>query len=410
MIIYRWSPHGSKNLEDLVPLSDKFFKNWVKSMTTPIAIMHDQEPLDFDLWSAADFADRWQQLVKQRNFSSHHLDPEIIQYQIGLHLRAFTGPGSNLYDLELLVHSEQNSEQVLKYQEHGFLPVYYWSHALIAADWFRYAEHDPVLEYDVNNFAYDFLIYNRAWTNTREYRLAFAELLADHNLVSSCLTTFSPTDNGQYYTDHEFKNASLAIKHRTLHQIYQPNQHPSSSSADYNNQDYITSGMEIVLETLFDDSRLHLTEKTLRPIACGKPFILAATPGSLQYLRSYGFETFGEYIDESYDLVTDPRERLESIIFEMCRIAAMPQDQKLVLWHKLQAVAKRNQQKFFSRDWQQNIEQEFFNNLDTALETLEQNCTGKYWRKSLTMPHISSSTGKSKEDIVALENWLKERN
>jgi hypothetical protein len=46
-----------------------------------------------------------------------------------------------------------------------------------------------------------------------------------------------------------------------------------------------------VAETVFD-TRIHLTEKTLRPIACGHPFILAAGPGSLKYLQTYGFRTF----------------------------------------------------------------------------------------------------------------------
>jgi hypothetical protein len=78
-------------------------------------------------------------------------------------------------------------------------------------------------------------------------------------------------------------------------------------------EDYEATDIEVVLETLFDDSRLHLTEKSLRPIAVAQPFILAGTHGSLEYLRSYGFKTFGDVWDESYDLVEDPAERLIQI-------------------------------------------------------------------------------------------------
>jgi hypothetical protein len=168
--------------------------------------------------------------------------------------------------------------------------------------------------------------------------------------------------------------------------------------------------MEIVLETLFDDTRLHLTEKTLRPIACGKPFMLAATPGSLQYLRNYGFETFGEHIDESYDSIVDPRKRLTAIAGEMQRISSLPVDQKSLLWENLNCIAKRNQRRFFNKDWQNSIEQEFYTNLNAAMSKIKKCCTGKYWHKSLTRPLTSGSTGRPPEQIQALHQWLKDRN
>ena len=86
-----------------------------------------------------------------------------------------------------------------------------------------------------------------------------------------------------------------------------------------------------MLETLFDDTRWHLTEKSLRPSACGKPFMLAATAGSLQYLRSYGFKTFSGLIDESYDLIVEPHLRLQSIAQEMQRISQLSPNKKYKL-------------------------------------------------------------------------------
>jgi hypothetical protein len=73
---------------------------------------------------------------------------------------------------------------------------------VIAQDWFRYAKHDPVLEHHGCTFDQDFLIYNRAWGGTREYRLLFAQLLVDNNLVSRSLTSFAAIDNGQHYQEH----------------------------------------------------------------------------------------------------------------------------------------------------------------------------------------------------------------
>jgi len=412
VIIYRWNPHGSKKLDDLTPVDDRFSRDRVASMTTPIAIMHDQEPLDFNLWSKEDFFQYWCTMNPERAKECHQKgqDSKRIEYEGKLHLRSIAGPSSNLYNYVLLVHSEQNSSQIQKYQQHDFLPVYYWSHAIIAADWFRYAAHDPLLEYNCKNIKYDFLIYNRAWSGTREYRLTFSKMLVEHNLVNQCLTTFSHTDNGQYYTEHIFKNPRLAVNLTNLHQRFQPNQHLSCASADYNNQDYQTTGIEIVLETLFDDTRWHLTEKALRPIACGKPFMLASSAGSLQYLRNYGFETFGNYINEDYDQISDPHKRLQSIVLEMQRISSLSDAEKKSLWEQLHVVAKRNQQHFFSKDWQHSIIQEFCQNLDSAMTIMNQNCTGAYWRGPKALPPAFRSSSRDLVTEKIFETYLKLHN
>ncbi len=410
IIIYGWIPHGSKKLENLnrmLPL----YHSWIHDMTTPIMIMHDQEPLQFDLWSDNDFLAWWDQEIIRNNYNQHNRDPEKLMYQISLHLRGVANPSTNLYDHMIITHSEQNSSQVAVYQEHGFLPVYFWSHALIAADWFRYAAHDPwITNIDINAIDKDFLIYNRAWSGSREYRLTFFELVAAAKIDIHCLTSFSAIDNGINYTNHQFKNTSLSISSTRLHEIFVPNQHLSSASADYNNLDYKRSGIEVVLETLFDDSRWHLTEKTLRPIACGMPFILTSTAGSLQYLRNYGFETFDGLINEEYDSIADSKQRLKAIVNEMERIAALPELEKRQLWKNLRVIASRNKDRFFSQEWQTSIEDEFYHNLDSAINVMEQNCTGKYWAKSKTMPLSSSAASRSTEELQALEHWLAARN
>jgi hypothetical protein len=80
---------------------------------------------------------------------------------------------------------------------------------------------------------------------------------------------------------------------------------------------------------LFDDDRLHLTEKSLRPIACKQPFILAATHGSLQYLKDYGFKTFDSVWDENYDTIEDPYQRMLAIIQLMKNICAWTPEEKI---------------------------------------------------------------------------------
>jgi hypothetical protein len=199
----------------------------------------------------------------------------------------------------------------------------------------------------------------------------------------------------------------LAITRTDLETVLPPNTHDSHASADYNNQDYAQTGMEIVLETLFDDSRLHLTEKALRPIACGKPFMLVATAGSLEYLRSYGFETFGDLIDESYDLETDPVARLAAVIQEMTRISALNPFDKIVLWNQLHQIAERNKQRFFSAAWQASIVQEYVDNMNQAIITVNQHCTGKHWKQLQELDCANSiPSTRSQEEIDQVLAYL----
>jgi hypothetical protein len=61
----------------------------------------------------------------------------------------------------------------------------------------------------------------------------------------------------------------------------------------------------LVTETVAKGRRQHLTEKTFKPICLGMPFVIVGTKGSLEYLRRYGFKTFSDVWDESYDDAED---------------------------------------------------------------------------------------------------------
>lgn len=347
-------------------------------------ICHDQEPLVWNFYTKQQIKNQTKsnchRELATKDLKDHNLEwlcyDNILEYTSSLYLRSLT-TCINHYDLTLLLHSEKNSINVDTFAQHGFVPVYYWGHAVIAQDWFRYARLDPILTFDVKKIQKDFLIYNRAWSGTREYRLFFAELLVKNNLIDYSNTSFSIQDNSLDYRQYQFTNKNLQISNLELHKYFETNTANSASSADFNNLDYSTAGIEIVLETLFDDSRWHLTEKSLRPIACGKPFILAATPGSLQYLRNYGFETFSGLIDESYDLIVEPHLRLQAIVKEMQRISQLSSTEKYKLYADLDVICQHNKQHFFNGFADQVIT-EYQTNLDHAMQTMNQNYTGKH--------------------------------
>jgi hypothetical protein len=102
-----------------------------------------------------------------------------------------------------------------------------------------------------------------------------------------------------------------------------------------------------------------------------------ATAGSLQYLRNYGFETFDGLIDESYDLITDSRARLDAVVQEMKKIAALDSNAKQLLYTKLHAISQRNRQRFFNGLFDQAIQQ-YKTNLDYAMTVMNQHCTSKH--------------------------------
>jgi hypothetical protein len=364
--LHRFYPYGSKDISNLSPIqSIQGYQKYI----SPMIFCNDQEPLDFDCYqdvSDINIIERNKSLYKKHNIKKHN----------------FQFTRTNIYDKSLLVHSEKRSANLEKYRDNEFIPVYYWSHAIIALDWFRYAQHQR--QHKASN-SKSFLIYNRAWSGTREYRLKFADLLIEHKLVDQCCTSVSLFDNNIYYQDHIFKNLQWQPTHK-LEDFFSENLTTSCYSADFNLTDYNNTDIEIVLETLFDDDRLHLTEKILRPIACGQPFILISTPGSLEYLKSYGFKTFEGIIDETYDTVQDPEERLITAVHAMKTIVGWTKEQRQTNLDQLRRIAEYNRQHFFSSNFFQTITTELRHNLSMAFDTVTNTNTCQRWfdlRKNL---------------------------
>jgi len=410
VLIYRFFPHGSKKIEDLKPLTEI----QTKHIHSPTIICNDQEPLFYHHYQNVSLDQTTPPKSEQQNYHKllHSLNVDVSCYN----LRAAGNSALwNIYDQCVLLHSEKRSKNVGLYHDNGFIPAYYWSHAIIALDWFRYAQHQPQSKSTTTN---TFLIYNRAWSGVREYRLKFADLLIDNNLVDNCQTSMGFTDNGIHYNDYKFTNPQWKPTHK-LEDFFTENLSLSSYSAEFVLSDYNNTDIEVVLETLFDDDRLHLTEKSLRPIACGQPFILSATHGSLSYLRDYGFKTFDGIIDETYDTIEDPYSRLNAIVDVMKHIANWSDSERTIKLHQLQQIANYNQQHFFSDNFFKLVCNELSTNLATALEKVENTNTCQRWfdlRKLLAKDdamqrhQTTDQAGRSRQDIVKIVQLAKNYN
>ena len=80
---------------------------------------------------------------------------------------------------------------------------------------------------------------------------------------------------------------------------------------------YTNSYCSIVIETHFDveSSRgSFLTEKTFKAIKHGHPFVIIGAPGSIDILNRFGYDTFDDIIDHSYDLEFDNVKRWIMIV------------------------------------------------------------------------------------------------
>jgi len=396
-IIYHFYPHGSKKIKNLTQNQQY---SWVKVLTIPEIICNDQEPLNFKFYQNSLDYNFWTDDTSDRRIWGLLNDDSRDQ---NLRSNMF-----NIYDQCLILHSEKNSIDVELYKNNSFIPVYYWDHAFLSIDWFRYAQRLKMSKSRTN--LKTFLIYNRAWSGTREYRLKFFDLLIENNLVSNCLTSFNPIDpeSNDHYQNHCFINECFIPEH-ALDQYASPTLAKSCESADFDHNDYARTDIEVVLETLFDDSRNYLTEKILRPIACGQPFILMSTKGSLQYLRDYGFKTFSSIINEDYDQISDPVDRMKAVISTMNEIAHWSENQRQTNLQRLQEISNFNRLHFFSNEFFNLINNELINNLKLGFELLEKNNQSlnfisrrKLALKDKTLKEmlISESPLRSKKDIM----------
>jgi hypothetical protein len=110
----------------------------------------------------------------------------------------------------------------------------------------------------------------------------------------------------------------------------------------------------IVAESSCVNDHSHFTEKVAKPLMCQRPFVVFAGQHYLRNLRSLGFRTFGDVIDESYDLESCHDTRLHLAwqqVEWLCQ-----QDPREIL-ASLQHTLLHNAQHFIQTDWHANVKQ-----------------------------------------------------
>lgn len=105
---------------------------------------------------------------------------------------------------------------------------------------------------------------------------------------------------------------------------------------------YNEAFVDIVNETRFAQPTANFSEKVFQAIQYMKPFIVVAPPKTLEYIKTYGFKTFSDYWDESYDNEYDPGERLAKIFTVIDGILQKPMNELIDMYKSMQDIVTHN--------------------------------------------------------------------
>jgi hypothetical protein len=230
--------------------------------------------------------------------------------------------------IDILANSEKSNLKNSFVRSQKLYDWYYFYHGFAALDWYRDFQYfEPGL---FNRFDKVFICYNHLTSKYRSYRLHLVSNLIEQDLVKSGLVSLFHAGWQETIGDPDnlLDNRARVKIYQTLKNVSEPltidTDTPTGDMSAKVNFESLTSALfHVVTETVYFQDKLHLTEKVFKPIVAKRPFFLVAAPGNLAYLKSYGFRTFDQWIDESYDLEQDHYIRIEKITFELAKLCAM---------------------------------------------------------------------------------------
>lgn len=238
-----------------------------------------------------------------------------------------------------LVHSEYASEDVAVLENtYNLKSCYYFFHGWAALDWYR--GYNRSFLYQHKDIQHTFLCPNNIVGGKRQHRLDFFKELCRRNLVRNNLISmpeFCPYEkiSVRNYIDHEVE---LPLK------IDEFDNYANNSHRITMWEQSAKTLVQVVTETSYAGIKNHLTEKTFKPIVLKQPFILVSNRGSLKYLKKYGFKTFADVWDESYDDADD-----ENRIAKVADLLEfLENSDKQLLYEKCLPIVQHNYDWFYS--------------------------------------------------------------
>lgn len=261
---------------------------------------------------------------------------------------------------------------------------YYFFHGFAALDWYRDVQYFDNLKN--KKFTKVFITLNRLVTQDRSYRLWLVAALLERDLDQQGLVSCALQDSfGGTWKNEIFDTKSqLTKEQRKL--IYRQfskltsdlnldfDSTPGAASAEMGVQQmklFQQAFVHLVTETVYYPNNLHLTEKIFRPIVVYRPFILVGAPGNLEYLKRYGFQTFDQWWDESYDQEPDPERRLAMVVEQVERLCQLSPSELDTMYQEMLPVLQHNRDHFYGK-FRQIIVDEMLDNFVVMIDKFNQ--------------------------------------
>ena len=105
---------------------------------------------------------------------------------------------------------------------------------------------------------------------------------------------------------------------------------------------YFNSYIDVITESNVSDGGVLITEKIFKSLVCLKPFLVVGQYNTLKVLKDYGFKTFSDIIDESYDDEKNWVIRSNIVFREMGRISLLPLEKVDEMYWKIEDILKHN--------------------------------------------------------------------
>jgi hypothetical protein len=258
---------------------------------------------------------------------------------------------------------------------YGWQSHYYFFHGWACLDWYRGYDRTFLFDHFRNReFSRTFMSPNRIVGGERDHRVLFVYHVLKNRLVNNHVSAprQCPYENVDISViakryDSIYPDIHQVFDHADLPWLFQGEDTQHMTSCWLGNFAEVNDSMIYVpTETVYFGRRTHLTEKTFKAIALGMPFVLVAAAGSLEYLRSYGFRTFSDIWDESYDQETDDILRLEKVAALLKDIEDLSCSQKQQIYRLCLPVIEHNWNHFYHGGFEDILWQE----LTTMLKNL----------------------------------------
>jgi hypothetical protein len=312
---------------------------------TDYIYFHDQEPIHLD-----QFAPLFRAVVRR----NHDIMPT---------------PGGHV------VVSEQGEYLDQLCAEYGWTAHYYFYHGWACLDWFRGYDHAYLIPRARDrNPSKTFMSPNRIVAGRRDHRVlflynVFRNGLEDNHISAPRTCQYEGVDISRIASKYNniYPDIEQVFESAALPRLFAGEDSQLMHSYQLGNfREAADSLIYVPTETVYSGSRQHLTEKTFKAIALEMPFVLVAPAHSLEYLRSYGFQTFSPLIDESYDSIEDPVARIERVTHILLEIQARSAAAKNSLWQELLPIVEHNYRHFYRGGFRDRLEAE----LETMLKAL----------------------------------------